>query len=243
MTKEEPSTFSVLPDPQSLARAAADWLLGCVSPTNGAVGICLAGGMTPRLLYQLLARPPYRERLPWARLHWFWGDERFVPPDNPRSNYRMARIALLDAVPAPPENIHPIPTDGSIEQAAAAYESTLLRFYGSRVFEEKRPLFAATLLGLGPDGHTASLFPGRAALEEKERWVLGVPDGPGEPRITLTFPALAASAEIGFLVSGTEKRDVLARIRAGADLPAAHVRAARRVHWFADRAAFGPGDA
>jgi 6-phosphogluconolactonase len=225
--------LTVLADPAAVAEAAAQWLVERVG-AGGAV--CLSGGSTPRLLYERLALPPYRDRLPWPRLHWFWGDERFVAPDDPRSNYRMARLALFDHVPAPPANLHPIPTAGSIEDAAAAYERSLRDFAASR---GGAPLFDASLLGLGPDGHTASLFPGTAALEEGKRWVRAVPDGLGEPRITLTFPALARSAEIAFLVDGAGKRDILARVRGGADLPAARVRAAGRTRWFVDRAALG----
>jgi 6-phosphogluconolactonase len=225
--------WTVLVDPAAVAEAAAQWLVERVG-AGGAV--CLSGGSTPRLLYQRLALPPYRDRLPWPLLHWFWGDERFVPPDDPRSNCRMARLALFDHVPAPPANLHPIPSTGSIEDAAAAYEKTLRDFAASR---GGAPLFDASLLGLGPDGHTASLFPGAAALDERARWVRAVPEGIGEPRITLTFPALARSAEIAFLVDGVQKRDILTRIRGGADLPAARIRAMGRTRWFVDRAALG----
>lgn len=229
----------VLPDSQSLVRAAADWLLRAILARDGAVAVCLAGGSTPRPLYALLGEPGYRDRIPWQRVHWFWGDERFVPADDPRSNYRMAWQALFQHVPVPPDNIHAIPTTGRIDDAALAYEQALQDFYGATNLAAERPLFAATLLGLGADGHTASLFPGNAALDETRHWVIAVRDAPGVPRVSLSYPVLASSDAIAFLVSGAEKRAALAAIRGGDDVPAARVRTAGRVTWFADRAAVG----
>jgi 6-phosphogluconolactonase len=170
-------------------------------------------------------------------VHWFWGDERFVAHDHPESNYRMASEAFLGAVPMPRANVHAIATEGmSPPQAAAAYEATLRRFRGAQ-----RPLFDVTLLGLGSDGHIASLFPGQPALEERERWVVAAVDPRSQPRITLTYPALESSREIALLVAGAEKREALRRVRAGdLSLPAARIRPAGRLHWFIDRAAAGP---
>ncbi len=229
----------VVPDAQSLARAAADWLLSAMRARDGTAAVCLAGGATPRPLYALLAEPLYRDRIPWQRVHWFWGDERFVPADDPRNNYRMAWLALFQHAPVPPANIHAIPTTGRIEEAAMAYEQALQDFYGATHLAAERPLFAATLLGLGEDGHTASLFTGQAALDEARHWTVAVPDAPGEPRISLSYPALASSDAIAFLVSGAEKRAALSAIRSGGDVPAARVRPADRVTWFVDRAAAG----
>jgi len=239
MTSPFEARLEVLATPEALARRAADWLLGAALAKGGTFAVCLSGGSTPRLLYQDLAEPPYRERFPWARTHVFWGDERFVPPGDPASNYRMVRDALLSRVPIPPGNIHPIPTEGLTPQkAAGAYERELKSFYGSERFDPARPLFDVTLLGLGTDGHTASLFPGTAVLNERERWVAAVEGAKPEIRITLTYPALERSAHTAFLVAGEQKREILARLRGGdPSLPAAHLKPAGTLSLFADAAA------
>ena len=229
----------VLPDPATAARAVADWLLERACAVEGKPAICLAGGTTPRAVYELLAQPPFRDRFPWARVHWFFGDERLVPPDSERSNYRMVREALFDRAPIAQANIHPVPTQsGDATQAAAAYETALRQFYGSDRLAANRALFAATLLGIGDDGHTASLFPGNAALDERRRWVLGIRDpSVPEPRVTLTIPTLESSGEVAFLATGEGKRAIIARLADDHDLPAARIRPAGRVRWFLDRAA------
>lgn len=226
-------TVEVLTDPDALAYRAADWFVESLAKASDDVlSVALAGGSTPRALYRLLATPAYAARLPWPRIHWFWGDERFVPPDHPDSNYRMALEAMLSHVPAPPSNIHPIPTLGLTPAAAAAdYERTLRGLRG--------PAFHVTLLGLGTDGHTASLFPGSAALEERERWVVAIEGEKAEPRISLTYPALEASREIAFLVAGTEKKRVFQEVLAGADLPAARLRPSGGLRYFVDREVSG----
>jgi len=147
-------------------------------------------------------------------------------------------------VPAPPENIHAVPTEGiGPVEAAAAYERALKSFYGAERLDPSRPLFDVTLLGLGEDGHTASLFPGTAALAERDRWVVAVLGAKPEPRITLTYPVLESSAEAAFLVAGAEKRDILRRFRAGdEDLPASRLRPVGECHLFVDAAAAGPGE-
>jgi 6-phosphogluconolactonase len=175
-------------------------------------------------------------------VNWFWGDERHVPPDDPRSNAGAARRALLDGVPIPPGHIHPIPTLApDPETDARAYEAALKAFHGADRFDPDRPLFAAVLLGLGDDGHVASLFPGDPGLNEEHRWAVPVPRSgePFVPRITLTLPALCSSAATAFLVSGEGKRERLAQILAGADAPAARVRSAGDIRWIIDRAAAG----
>jgi 6-phosphogluconolactonase len=228
---------------ETLARDVARWLCALARASVGDFAVCLSGGSTPRLLYEVLAEPAVAARFPWGRAHWFWGDERFVPHDHPDSNYRMVREALLSHVPIPRDNIHAIPTEGvSPEQAAAAYEATLKTFCGSDSLARDRPLFDVNFLGLGEDGHTASLFPGQPALSETRRWVVAVIGAKAEPRITLTYPALEASRDVAFLVTGEGKRDVLARVRAGdRTLPAAMVRPLGRLHWFADRDALPDG--
>jgi 6-phosphogluconolactonase len=175
-------------------------------------------------------------------VHWFIGDDRFVPPDDRLSNMGMARRLFLDRVNAPAANIHPMATTAaSPETAARLYETELKSFYGADRLDRARPMFDLVLMGLGSDGHTASLFPGAPALEEKEHWVVGVDKAhlaPFVPRVTLTFPALASTREMLFLVSGEDKRDILGRVLAGEDLPAARAASDGELVWLVDRAAF-----
>ena len=239
MTRAATAGLEVLADPDALARHVADWLLGAALEKSGAFAIALSGGSTPRRLYELLAGPDYRAKFPWARTHWFWGDERFVPQDDPLSNYRMVKEAMLSHAPVPAPNIHAVPVEGlSPEASASAYEAELKAYYGAERLDPARPLFDVTLLGLGTDGHTASLFPHTAVLAERERWVAAVVGAKTEDRITLTYPAIESSAHVAFLIAGREKQDVFARLRRGDEsLPAAHVRPIGDVTWFADQAA------
>jgi 6-phosphogluconolactonase len=227
---------------EMLAHDIAEWLCSLALASDRAFGVSLSGGSTPRRLYESLAAPEIASRFPWTRAHWFWGDERFVPHDHPDSNYRMARDAFLSRVPVPDSNIHAVPTEGlSPDQAATAYETTLRRFYGTDELAPDRPLFDVTLLGIGEDGHTASLFPGQPALQEMRRWTVAVVGAKAEPRITLTYPALDSSRDLAFVATGREKRGVVARAQAGdRAIPAAVVRPVGRLHWFTDRAA-APG--
>jgi 6-phosphogluconolactonase len=226
-------------DAEALALNVAEWLCGLAHASDRAFAVCLSGGSTPRRLYECLAGPGIVSRFPWSRVHWFWGDERFVPHGDLDSNYRLAREALLSRAPVPNANIHAIPTEGlSPEQAAAAYETTLKRFYGAEMVVPGRPLFDVTLLGIGEDGHTASLFPGQPALLETRRWAVAVIGAKSEPRITLTYPTLDSSRDIAFLATGEGKRGVVARAQArDGTIPAARVRPVGRLHWFTDRAA------
>ena len=229
----------ILTDPEALAHHVADWLLARALDTAGRFSVALSGGSTPRRLYELMATPPYREAFPWPTTHWFWGDERFVPHDSPNSNYRMVREAMLARVAIPPDNVHPIPTQtSSPEDSARAYERELKDFYGSEELKSGQPLFDVTFLGLGPEGHVASLFPGTPALEERSHWVTAVIDARPEPRITLTYPALESSRAIAFLVTGGKKRPVLEQLFAGnEELPATQIVAAGELRFFLDRAA------
>ncbi len=233
--------LDIFPDRESLARGVADWLLTLATAKNGLCAIALSGGKTPRRLYECLAEPPYRDVFPWSRTHWFWGDERFVPSNDARSNYRMVHDALLSHAPIPAGNVHPIPTDMvSPEAAADAYQQSLRMFYAATRLDPARPLFDVTLLGLGSDGHTASLFAKSAVLAERRRWVAAVTAGAPETRLTLTYPALESTCHAAFVVAGTEKRVMFERLRSGdAALPAARLRPIGRLHWFADRAAAG----
>jgi 6-phosphogluconolactonase len=231
--------LAVVADVDALAHAAARRMLARLAPDGDRRAVCLAGGSTPEHLYRLLTTAPYRDALPWDRVHWFWGDDRFVPPDDPRSNCGMARRLLLDLVPVPPGNIHPIPTAATdVEEAARRYETELRGFYGANRLDPGRPLFDVVLMGLGADGHTASLFPGRPEVEERARWVAGIAEAglePFVPRVSLTLPTLASTREMLFLVSGHGKREILTRVVSGADLPAARAYADGDLVWLVDR--------
>lgn len=230
-------------DAAALAHTAAERLLARLEVNNGPAAICLTGGSSPERLYRLLASEPYRDRIPWRRVHWFMGDERFVAPEDLRNNMAMARRLFLDTC-APPENIHPIPVQaGTTHDAARRYEISLQTFYGSGRLDPARPLFDLVLMGLGPDGHTASLFPGDAALDEQTRWVVGVARAnvePLVPRVTLTLPTLASCREMLFEVSGPDKRAVLAQVLNGEDLPATRAHSLGDTVWLANSAAL-PG--
>lgn len=244
MTAVVSTESRIFGSPEVLAQEGAEWLCALARASDRDFSVCLSGGSTPQRLYERLATPAIASRFPWRRAHWFWGDERFVPHDHPLSNYRMARDAFLSRVPAPSSNIHAIPTDGlSPEQAAAAYQATLKRFYGADRLAPDRPLFDVTLLGIGDDGHTASLFPGQPALQETRQWVVAVIGAKSEPRITLTYPALDSSRHVAFLATGEGKRNVVARAQAGdAMMPAAAVHPVGFLHWFTDRAAAPAGE-
>lgn len=203
--------------------------------TAGTCSIVLSGGATPRTLYHLLASE-FRAEIPWANVQVFWGDERYVPPEDSRSNHRMAKEALLDHVPCPPVNIHRMPTHfPSAEAAARDYERTLRNH-----FVGEWPHFDLVLLGIGDDGHTASLFPGSLALAERTRWVVAA-QAPVEPqsRLTLTLPVLSRAAAVHVLVAGASKREALRHVLEGAGdwikYPAAGVRCGTgSVIWWAD---------
>ncbi|WP_184258952.1 6-phosphogluconolactonase [Rhodopseudomonas rhenobacensis] len=230
----------IVADTESLARAAATRLLARIDAQPERVAICLTGGSGPKRLFELLA-DEFSARIPWPRVHWFIGDDRFVPQHDELSNIGTARRMLLDGR-APAGNIHAIPTElATPDDAALTYQRTLQAFYGADQFEPARPLFDLVLMGMGPDGHTASLFPDAPALGERQRWVVGVETAhvaPFVPRVTLTLPALASCREMLFLVGGAEKRAVLSRVLAGEDLPAARAQSQRETVWLIDRAAW-----
>jgi 6-phosphogluconolactonase len=227
-------------DPAELAKVAADRVIARISANAGRAAICLTGGSSPQQLYQLLATAPYRSRIPWDHVHWFIGDDRFVAADDPLNNMAMARRLFLDRC-APDNTIHPIPTDAADpEDAAQRYESELKSYYGFSRLNPARPLFDLVLMGVGPDGHIASLFPGYPALDETERWVVGVPKAnvePLVPRVTLTLPVLASCHEMLFEAAGADKRAILTRVFDGEDLPANRICAAGETVWLVDQAA------
>ncbi len=226
-------------DAEAGARAAAEEIGAAATravAAHGAFTLALAGGSTPRRLYALLAdaSAPFRGRIPWDRTHVFFGDERPVPPDHPDSNYRMAREALLDHVAV--ASVHRI--RGEDPAAADAYEAELRRFFGVPPGGEP-PRLDVVLLGLGPDGHTASLFPGTAAVDETVRWVVSpFVARLGTRRTTLTLPILNRARAVVFVVSGAGKATALARVLAptpGAEpLPAARVRPDGEAVWIFD---------
>ena len=241
MMKPSQAELEVLLDAEALAHRAAAWLTELARSKDGRVAIALAGGSTPKRFYELLAEPPFRDNFPWSRTHWFWGDERFAPHDDQRSNYLMTKKALLSRAPVPQANIHPIPTEGLSPQAAAeAYERELKSFYGAEALDPSRPLFDAVILGLGDNGHTASLMPGAAAVDEHRRWAIEVLDAGPETRITLTYPALESCFEAAFLVAGAEKKSALKRLRADdAGIPAGRLRVEGALRIFTDVEAAG----
>ncbi len=254
----------VVPDAESLASRAAEWLIGQIAHAvarRGRAAIALSGGSTPRALYELLAQHPWRDRIQWNLLHVFWGDERFVAADDPASNVRMVREVLLDRVEIPASHVYAVAldanapnaddTDAAFERARAAaalYETTLHAFYGGTRLDDTRPFFDVVLLGLGEDGHTASLFPGSKALDEREHWVAAVKTrGDGKTsttapiRITLTYPILESTHAVAFLVAGVGKREIARRVLDGDEtLPAARVHAIGGTLWIMDEAAATP---
>ena len=238
----ELSEVRVFGDAAELARAAAGEISLHVRRTlrtSDRFTWALSGGSTPRGLYRLLASKPHRERLPWTAIHFFWGDERHVPPDHAESNFRMAREAMLDAVAVPAANVHRIASEEpDAQRAAARYEAELRSFF--RLMLTRWPRFDLVLLGLGEDGHTASLFPDSAAVRERERLVVAPwVEAQQAFRITLTPPVLSHARRVLFLVSGEEKAAALHAVVEGERdpdrYPAQAVEGNRL--WMVDRAA------
>ncbi len=225
-------------DLAGLGAAAAQWFAERIAHAAPPVRVALSGGETPRAMFAKLAAPPFATTIPWARVHFFWGDERFVPPDHPASNYRMARETLFAHIKIPPANLHPMPTDTSAADAAARYEALLQHWYGAAEFDPTRALFDVVFLGLGEDGHTASLLPGQDVLRERRRWVAVVAKGRPETRLTLTYPALESARDVAFLVAGAAKAAMVRAVREGTiDVPAARLKPLGPITWFLDTAA------
>jgi 6-phosphogluconolactonase len=230
--------FADLPALSAAAAEATADTIGRAARAEGRCALVLSGGHTPRMLYQLLATT-YRDRIPWPAVHLFWGDERYVPPTDARSNYGMVKDALLDHVPCPAANIHPMPTNAADpDSAARAYEATLRDYFAG-----SPPRFDLVLLGLGEEGHTASLFPRSPALAERTRWVVAV-TAPADPpvRLTLTLSGLADAAATYFLVAGSNKAHAFSHVMSASadpnEYPAAGVRQGMgTVTWWIDRQA------
>ena len=233
-----------LTTPQDLFQAAAEEVIRSATDAvakRGRFTIALSGGSTPRNLYTLIAANA-STTLPWSQMFFFWGDERHVPPDSPDSNYRMAKETLLSKVPIPPANIFPVPAENpDAGQVAEAYEQTLRKFFA--VAPGEFPRFDLILLGMGPDGHTASLFPETAALQEKSRLVVANwVEKLGGSRITFTLPLLNSARCVAFLVSGTDKAAALHEVLEGnapaEKYPSRLVQPSDgKLIWFVDRAA------
>ncbi|HZY88352.1 MAG TPA: 6-phosphogluconolactonase [Gemmataceae bacterium] len=234
------------PDAEPVSRAAAEEFVRRAAEAIAARGrftVALSGGSTPRRLYQLLAGEPYRGQVDWGRVEVFWGDERSVPPDDKESNYRMAREAMLTALALPPGHVHRMEAErADRDTAAREYQAEIARAFGVDANGEP-PAFDLILLGMGPDGHTASLFPHTAALGETKRWVVvnHVPKF-NTDRMTLTYPVLNRACEVLFLVAGADKAEPLAEVLQGPPdperLPSQRVRPTDgQLLFFVDRAA------
>ncbi len=244
MTETE---IRIYKDAEALSAEAAEEFIRCATQSIAARGrfaVALAGGETPRSLYSLLASPDKRDRVDWARTHVFWGDERCVSPTSEDSNYRMAHDALLSKVSTPPQNIHRIEAErADVDTAARDYETQLQTFFG--LTEGDAPRFDLILLGMGRDGHTASLFPGSDALEERHRLAVATQNAEQQMRrITLTLPVLNNARGCVFLVSGKDKAETLREVlqpqtvNSAATLPAQLVKPERgRLLWLVDEAA------
>lgn len=210
--------ISVLPDLEALSHAAAGLVVersNLAIDAHSRFSVVLSGGSTPQRTYELLGSPPYRDQIRWEKLHVFWGDERCVPIDDPRNNAKMAYEALLDKVPVPPHQIHPVVCAGNPSEAAKDYEDLIQVF-----FQGQQPRFDLIFLGLGADGHTASLFPRTPVLNEDQRWTAEVyVRGQDFQRITLTVPVINSADAVLFLVSGSEKARALYEVREGTPNP------------------------
>lgn len=236
MDDTPPVETEVYPTHDALSRAAAERIEAAVTDTLASQDLCavaLAGGSTPRQTYELLSSADWA----WDRIHWFWGDERMVPHGHPESNVHLARTTLFDGVAVPDDHVHPMPTAGPPDQAAARYEGTLRRHLGDRDYT-----FDLVLLGLGADGHTASLFPDTDLHPDDSAWVrptTAPTDHAIRQRLTCTLAALNQARAGYFLVSGESKRNAVRAVLDDQDpsLPATHVRPTRQLRWFLDEAA------
>lgn len=233
----------VYKDMEAVTEAAAEYICSAAQSAvrkKGYFTLVLAGGRTPNLLYQRMAEQPYCDQIPWQQTYIFWGDERFVPPAHPDSNYGTAWLELFSKLENLADQIYPMPTTLiNAGNAAILYEKTIRRVFTALGTKQ----FDLTLLGMGNDGHTASLFPGRDAVKEDRRWVVSTESPSGQKRVTLTFPLLNESKEILFLVTGEEKKEILQKVmedrkQANMHYPAAIVSGHQKTLWMIDEAAY-----
>ncbi len=243
--------FEVLPSRAALAEAAADRIVAAARNAirhRGRCVLALSGGSTPRLIYPLLAARPRVAKVDWRRVEFFWGDERAVPPDHPESNFGLARALLLDHLPSVrADAVHRMPADAADRESAARdYEADLRRLFDIAPTSVRRPSLDLIWLGMGPDGHTASLFPGSPAIDERRRWVLATTapaTSPVAARMTFSLPLINAARSVLFVVAGADKVTAVHAVRSGSgDLPAARVHA-RSTRWLVDAAAAGEASA
>ena len=236
------TAVTVLEGPDDVANAAADAFVEAARTATAARGrffVALPGGQTPLPTFELLATEPHRSRVPWDRVELYWADERAVGPDDPKSNYRSAREAWLDRIPElSPHRVHRMMAEAvDLDTAAGHYEQELRQEVPAG--PDGVPIFDLIWLGMGADGHTASLCPNDAALAVTERLVVATwPAGYDTARLTLTYPVLNAARQVLFVVTGADKAATVAAVRSGADLPAGQVRAAD-TRWLLDKAAAG----
>lgn len=236
----------IFDDSKTLTQSAAQMFIDLAQQKQGSgepFSVALSGGSTPAALYALLAAPPYHSKVQWDDVHLWFGDERCVPPDDENSNFHTVQTELLSRSPNPIRNVHRMPADlPDPNLAAQQYEDELMRFF--KLAQGQFPRFDLVLMGMGPDGHTASLFPNMPSLHEQTRLVIATPPGhePLVERLTLTYPVLNNGANILFLVEKADKADMVARVLEGPAepdaLPSQNVRATNgTLTWFLDRAA------
>ena len=235
--------IAIYPTPLEVATAAADCIREKAHEAvrrKGYFTLVFSGGRTPNLLYKLLATAPYANTLPWDQIFCFWGDERYVPATHRDSNYGGAMTYLLSQVPIPARNVYPMLTMAPNPAVAAhLYEQSIRQAFGELGCQG----FDLALLGMGSDGHTASIFPGSEAVKEQKRWVLPVKGPNGQSRLTLTLPLLNSSQQLLFLVTGEEKCGMLEKVlddnqKDEASYPAALVQGRSDTLWFVDQEAF-----
>ncbi len=227
-------------DPAALALAAADIFVsaaGECTARHGRFTVAVSGGSTPRQMHRVLAQEPFSSGMDWPNTHVFWVDERCVPYGSPASNYGAASEDLFQKISVATGRIYPMPTDLPPEGGAATYDAQLRSFFRSS--QGAFPAFDLIFLGIGPDGHTASLFPGQPTLEERDRWVIAVRGGnPDVPRLTMTLPVLNHARRVVFLVAGREKAAVVKTVldNDGTGLPAERVRPVEGIlTWLVDQ--------
>jgi len=238
-------SVEILPDGDALAARAADLFAQAAQEAAAARGrfaVALSGGVSPQPLYRQLARQQFTQKVPWRRVHLYWGDERCVPPDDPASNYGVAERLFIRHVPALIENVHRIRGEEGAERAADACEAELRALAALERPRSELPVFDLVLLGLGRDGHTASLFPHSPALEEVERLAVATEAPDGSSRVTVTFPVIGAARRVWFLAGGADKAGMVAEVLEGLRVPkAVPAQAVAPVKgtltWFLDEAA------
>jgi len=217
-------SIEILKDADAVALRAADLLALAAQETAAARGrfaVALSGGESPRALYRLLARQQFSQKIPWRRVQLYWGDERCVPPDDADSNYAMARDAFIKHVPITAANVHRMRGEDPPEDAAKAYDAELRGLAAQERPRSEVPVFDLVLLGLGTDGHTASLFPHSDALGEEERFCVATQAPDGAPRLTITAPVINSARRVWLIVTGAKKAGMVAEVIEGLRVPMA----------------------